>query len=234
MVKDNYNDIMDKVNKSITISNRKLDEVVVVGVTKTVSVEKIKELYDAGIKTFGENRVQELLPKIEALPKDISWHFIGTLQSNKVKQIVGKVDLIQSVDSFKLLDEINKCAKNLNIIQNILLEINIGLEESKSGINQQDLSLYLDYCKNLENIKVKGLMCIPPNLTKDGKIVDNLENLRKMRKIFVDNMGVISHNICMNVLSMGMSSDFQDAIIEGSTMVRIGQAFFGEREKILN
>ncbi len=227
MIKDNYDFIMNNVKNSIIKSNRNLEDVTVIGVTKTVSVEKIKELYDQGIKTFGENKVQELLPKIEALPKDISWHFIGTLQSNKVKQIVGKVDLIQSVDSYKLLDEINKCANKLNIIQNILLEINIGLEDSKSGINISELQNYLEYASKLENIRVLGLMCIPPN-TEDRN--ENVENFKKMRKVFIDNQGIFSHNVLMSIISMGMSSDYEDAILEGSTMVRIGQAFFGERK----
>ncbi len=223
MISDNYNHIMSKVKNSCETANRPLSDVTVIGVTKTVSVDKIKELYDQGLKTFGENKVQELLPKIEALPKDITWHFIGNLQSNKVKQIVGKVALIQSVDSYKLLDEINKCANKLSIIQEILIEVNIGDEDSKGGINHNELPKYFEYIKELTNVKVVGIMCIPPN---DD---DSVEYFRKMRKIFIDNTLINSHNICMNVLSMGMSSDYDSAIIEGSTMVRIGQAFFGER-----
>ncbi len=223
MIKENYEHIMKNVQNACDEASRDRNEITVIGVTKTVSVDKIKELYDQGLKVFGENKVQELLPKIEALPKDISWHFIGTLQSNKVKQIVGKVDLIQSVDSFKLIDEINKCAEKLGVIQNILLEINIGLEDSKSGINVEELSTYLNYVSEKSNIKVLGLMCIPPNN------VDNCENFRILRKVFIDNMPNSVHNIYMNILSMGMSSDYSDAIKNGSTMVRIGQAFFGER-----
>lgn len=226
MIKDNYNHIMENVKNATIESGRELDSVTVIGVTKTVPVEKIKELYDLGLKTFGENKVQELLPKIEALPSDISWHFIGNLQSNKVKQIVGKVDLIQSVDSIKLIDEIDKCAQKLNITQNILLEINICDEESKGGISKTDLPKYLEYAENKANINILGIMSIPPN-TQDSK--KNVENFRNLRKLFVDNKAKCSHNIHMETLSMGMSSDYEDAIKEKSTMVRIGQAFFGER-----
>lgn len=223
MISDNYDYIMKKVENSLKNTNRELDDITVVGVTKTVSVEKILELYNCGLKTFGENKVQELLPKIEALPNDISWHFIGNLQSNKVKQIVGKVSLIQSVASYKLLDEINKCCEKLSITQDILIEINIGNEESKCGINEDNLPEYIEYIKNLKNIKCLGIMCIPPNY--EGSV----DYFKKMRKVFIDNMQKNSHNVYMNVLSMGMSSDYDIAILEGSNMVRIGQAFFGKR-----
>lgn len=226
MICDNYNHIINKVNTAAINSNRTPSDITVIGVTKTVDTDRIMELYTLGLKVFGENKVQELLPKIEALPKDICWHFIGRLQSNKVKQIVGKVFLIQSVDSIKLLNEIEKCAKKLDIVQNILLEINIGNEESKGGISICDLNDIISYTKNLQNVKVLGLMCIPPN-TSDNAL--NVDNLNKMRKVFVDNLANCSHNIHMDILSMGMSLDYEDAILAGSNMVRIGQAFFGER-----
>lgn len=225
MISDNYKIIMKNIDDACTKSDFK-EEVCVVGVTKTVSADNIKCLYDQGIRIFGENKVQELLPKIEILPNDIKWHFIGTLQSNKVKQIVGKVDLIQSVDSFKLIDEINKCAEKLEIIQNILLEVNIGLEDSKSGITPDSINEFVEYIKTKNNILLQGLMCIPPRNVNN---VENVDNFRKMRKLFIDNKDKYSHNIHMNILSMGMSSDYEDAIIMGSTMVRIGQAFFGKR-----
>ncbi len=226
MIQENYNFIIDNINKSAEEVNKTISDITIIGVTKTVSIENIKTLYAQGLKTFGENKVQELLPKIDALPDDISWHFIGTLQSNKVKQIVGKVDLIQSVDSTKLIDEIDKFANKLNIIQNILIEVNIGDESSKSGINANELSTILDYCSKKNNIFVRGMMCIPP---KSSSYQQNRENFRKMRKLFVDNSLLNVHNIRMDILSMGMSSDYEDAIKEGSTMVRIGQAFFGKR-----
>ncbi len=226
MIKENYDFIMNNVKTSAQSVGKDISDITVIGVTKTVSTENIQKLYDQGLKVFGENKVQELLPKIEQLPKDISWHFIGTLQSNKVKQIVGKVDLIQSVDSIKLIDEIDKCAKKLDIIQNILIEVNIGDEDTKSGVNISDLSTILEYSCGKPNIFIKGLMCIPP---KSSSYPQNQENFRKMRKLFVDNSALNVHNIHMAILSMGMSSDYEDAIKEGANMVRIGQAFFGER-----
>lgn len=226
MIKDNYEEIIEDIKKATDKKGIKFEDVSIIGVTKTVSCEKIKDLYNLGIKTFGENKVQELLPKIEELPKDILWHFIGTLQSNKVKQIVGKVTLIQSVDSYRLLDEINKCAEKINITQDVLLEINIGLEETKSGINAQNLEEYINYSKSLENIRVLGIMAIPPNLSSEE---ENILNLKKLRKLFDQSKNFNAGNINISILSMGMSSDYVQAIREGSNMVRIGSAFFGER-----
>lgn len=226
MIKENYQEIIKNVEKSANDVGKSLSDIQIIGVTKTVDISSMKTLYDLGIKTFGESKVQELLPKIEALPDDISWHFIGNLQSNKVKQIVGKVDLIQSVDSIKLLDEINKCAEKLGIVQNILLEINIGDESTKSGIKADETYKYFEHIKGLNNIFLTGLMCIPPNT---GNNAENVENFNKMRKLFVDNSNNCCHNIHMDNLSMGMSSDYSDAIAHGSNMVRIGQAFFGKR-----
>lgn len=223
MIENNYNEIISSIKSNCANINKNFEDITIIAVSKTVSPEKIREAYNLGIRDFGENKVQEMLSKMEILPKDINWHFIGNLQSNKVKQIVGKVSLIQSVDSYKLMDEIDKHAKKLNIIQNILIEVNIGLEDTKGGINPSNLNDYLQYASKLDNIHILGLMCIPP------KNLLNVENFSKMRNIFVDNAKIFSHNINMNILSMGMSSDYNLAISQGSNMVRIGQAFFGER-----
>lgn len=223
MLKENYYEIINNIKCNCAKVNKNFDDITLVAVTKTVPSATIKELYDLGVRTFGENKVQEMLPKIDKLPNDINWHFIGNLQSNKVKQIVGKVSLIQSVDSYKLLDEIQKCANKINIIQNILIEINIGQEKTKGGIDPDELNDYLSYCANLSNIKVLGIMSIPP------KTLNVNENLIKLRNIFIDNNKNFSHNIDMKILSMGMSSDYDIAILEGSNMIRIGQAFFGSR-----
>ena len=208
MLKDNLKLVLN------TIDNK--DKLI--AVSKTKPVEMIKELYDLGIKDFGENKVQELINKIDKLPNDIRWHMIGHLQTNKVKDIIDKVYLIHSVDSIKLANEINKQAIKKDINVNILLELNIANEDSKYGFNINELDNAIENISKLSNITIKGLMCVAPN-------TDNPKNNRKYFKKMKELANI--HNL--EILSMGMSNDYLIALEEGSTYVRIGTKIFGER-----
>ncbi len=203
-------------------------QVTLIAVTKTHPVEKLMEVYTAGHKQFGENKVQELCDKYEALPKDIEWHLIGHLQSNKVKYIAPFVALIHSVDSIKLLQEINKQAAKNNRIISCLLQIYIANEDTKFGLSFSEAKQLIDSTefKQLNNIKIVGLMGMATNTDDTTQIRSEFKSL----KIFFD--AVKSHsttNFELSILSMGMSSDYQMAIEEGSTMVRVGSSIFGQR-----
>ena len=208
MIKDNINCILKDANNATLIA-----------VSKTKPVEMIREAYEAGIRDFGENKVQELLSKIDMLPSDITWHMIGHLQTNKVKDIVGRVFLIHSVDSIKLANVIDKEAKKKNIVVNILLEINIANEESKYGFRINELDNAIRNINILNNIKILGFMCVAPNTSNHS---DNRKYFKKMREF--------ANKYNYNTLSMGMSSDYKSAIEEGSTYIRIGTKIFGERD----
>ena len=199
--------------------------VTLVAVSKTKTVEEIKEVYDLGQKDFGENYVQELTEKQSELPKDIRWHFIGHLQSNKVKQIAPFVHLIQSVDSLKLLQEINKQAKKINRVIDCLLQVHIAQEETKFGFDEHELTQILATISDspLANIRIRGLMGMA-SFTDDMKKVRN--EFGCLRSIFNE---LTTHNSQLTILSMGMSGDYQIAIEEGTTMVRIGSLIFGAR-----
>ena len=198
-----------------------------VAVSKFHPAGAIRAAYDAGQRRFGESRVQELLGKEPELPADIDWHFIGHLQTNKVKQVVGKVALIQSVDSLRLLCAIDAEARKQGIVQDILLEINIGQEESKSGFREEEILPLLEKIGDFPNICVKGLMAIPPISQNSG---DNLKYFQKISHLSVDIKAKKYDNVTVKCLSMGMSGDYQDAIRCGSTMIRIGTAIFGARD----
>lgn len=202
--------------------------VTLVAVSKTKPAEEIKELYDLGQRDFGENYVQELTEKYEQLPKDIRWHFIGHLQSNKVKLIAPFVHLIQSADSLKLLQEINKQAKKCNRIIDCLLEVHIAQEETKFGFDENEIDSLINEFDTLalENIRVCGLMAMA-SLTDDMEKVRN--EFKRLKEIFNRHANHQTANFKLEILSMGMSSDYSIAIEEGSTMVRIGSLIFGER-----
>ena len=185
------------------------------------------EAYEAGQRIFGESRVQELLVKHEALPKDIEWQMIGHLQTNKVRQIVPFISLIQSVDSVRLIECINREAERIGRVVDILLEIHVAQEESKTGFEIGDILPLLEKIGNYPNIRVKGLMAIPPICENSG---DNRKFFEKIRNLSVDIMRKKYDNVSVNVLSMGMSGDYEDAIACGSTMIRVGTAIFGARD----
>ena len=205
---------------------RDSDEVTLIAVSKTKPVEMLQEIYDENIRDFGENKVQELCSKMEQLPSDIRWHMIGHLQRNKVKYIVGKVELIHSVDTYRLAEEINIQAKKQNVIVPILVEVNIAHEESKFGISAEDAILLVEEISKLENIRIKGLMTIAPYVENPE---DNRLYFRKIKQLSVDITNKNIDNVFMEILSMGMTGDYMVAIEEGATMVRVGTGIFGER-----
>ncbi len=226
-IKDNYERIVENIASAALKSGRSPEEITFLAATKTVEPEFINYAISLGLKYIGENKVQELLSKYDSYDLDnSSLHFIGHLQTNKVRQIVGKVSMIQSVDSIRLAEEISRQSIKNNLTTKILVEVNIGKEENKSGVMPENLSELLYQISELANISVEGLMSIPPICENESKIRRYFEN---MRNLFLDISGKKIDNIRMNTLSMGMSSDYREAILEGATLVRIGSSLFGER-----
>ena len=224
-------------------SGRSKNDVTLLAATKTVDAETINFAIENGIRCIGENRVQELLEKYDDINKyNVDIHFIGRLQTNKVKYIADKVSTIHSVDSVKLAKEIDRQCAKIDKVMDVLVEVNIGQEESKGGINPCELEEFLVEISAFKNIKVVGLMCIPPKIENadfDRECDETCENtkksyknnafFRKIMKLFLDISQKKLDNIYMQVLSMGMSDDFEVAVEEGSTLVRIGRGLFGER-----
>ena len=226
-VEYNYQVICENIARAAQSVGKTADDITFLAATKTVDAPTINHAISLGLRYIGENRVQELLSKYEDYDLDhASLQFIGHLQTNKVRQIVGKVDLIQSVDSVKLAEEISRCSEKLGISTDILLEVNIGREENKSGVMPENLPELLDEIKDIPAVKVRGLMAIPPiceNAQENCKFFDN------MRNIFLDIGSKNIDNISMEVLSMGMSDDYAEAIRCGANMIRVGSALFGKR-----
>ncbi len=214
------------VTENITMIKSELPKnITLIAVSKTRTIEEIKVAVDYGIRDFGENKVQELLNKIDSFDSSLRWHLIGHLQTNKVKYIVGKVYLIQSLDSVKLLNEIEKRYAASNLIANVLVQINIGREDSKSGIYEEDLPELLESIEKCKNVKAKGLMAVIPK----GTFEENCKYYKKTKEIW-ENLKVKPYkNISMEYLSMGMTHDFKAALSEGSNMIRIGEGVFGKR-----
>lgn len=206
------------------------DYVNLIAVSKTRSLEEINEAYDAGIRDFGENKVQELVNKIDSFGKGVRWHLIGHLQSNKVKYIVGKVFLIHSIDSIDLIDEVEKRYKAAGITADVLIQINIAKEKSKSGVYLENLKDLIERCENCNYIKVKGLMGVIPVGTPENC----KDYFRQLKSIFESLKNENLKNITMEYLSIGMSNDYIYAIDEGSNMIRIGEGIFGKRNYNLN
>lgn len=203
------------------------EDITFLSATKTVEPEYINYAISLGLSYIGENKVQELLSKYDQYNlENCSLQFIGHLQSNKVRQIVGKVDLIQSIDSMKLAKEVSKCSLKNNITSDILVEVNIGKEENKSGVMPEMLEELVEEISTLPAVNVKGLMTIPPICEKKDEIRRYFE---KMNRLFLDISSKKLDNVSMDILSMGMSSDYYEAILEGANMVRIGSALFGNR-----
>ena len=219
-IKYNIVFIKNEISQVCEKCGRKAEEITLIGVSKTKPYSLINEAIECGLKDIGENYVQEVLEKIDHI-NPVNLHFIGHLQSNKAKQIVPYTHLIHSVDSLSLLKEINKIAFNINKTQDILLEINISEEESKFGINANDIQNFLDNTTNFENIKIKGLMGMAPALENKEDTRPYFAKLKNIFDTLPKDMQVY--------LSMGMSGDFREAILEGSNMIRIGTAIFGAR-----
>ncbi len=226
MLKENLANVEKNIEQACKNAGRSRNEVTLIAVSKTKPVEMLQEIYDENIRDFGENKVQELCSKMEQLPSDIRWHMIGHLQRNKVKYIVGKVELIHSVDTYRLAEDINIQAKKQNVIVPILVEVNIAHEESKFGISAEDAILLVEEISKLENIRIKGLMTIAPYVENPE---DNRLYFRKIKQLSVDITNKNIDNVSMEILSMGMTGDYMVAIEEGATMVRVGTGIFGER-----
>ena len=225
-LQENLQQVEANICKACENAGRKRSDVTLIAVSKTKPVEMLQTVYDLGPRDFGENKVQEMCGKMEVLPKDIRWHMIGHLQRNKVKYIVGKVELIHSVDTYRLAEEINIQAKKQNVIVPILVEVNIAHEESKFGISAEDAILLVEEISKLENIRIKGLMTIAPYVENPE---DNRLYFRKIKQLSVDINAKNIDNIYMDTLSMGMTNDYVVAVEEGATMVRVGTAIFGAR-----
>ena len=226
MIAKNLQQVQENILHACDAAGRDPKEITLVAVSKTKPVSMLLEAYQAGARVFGENKVQELCSKMEQLPSDIRWHMIGHLQRNKVKYIVGKVELIHSVDTYRLAEEINIQAKKQNVIVPILVEVNIAHEESKFGISAEDAILLVEEISKLENIRIKGLMTIAPYVENPE---DNRLYFRKIKQLSVDITNKNIDNVFMEILSMGMTGDYMVAIEEGATMVRVGTGIFGER-----
>ena len=226
MIEEKLIQVIENIKSACQRSGRDLSEVTLIAVSKTKPIEDLKEAYDAGIRVFGENKVQELEQKIPAFSDDVSWHMIGHLQRNKVKYLIGKVTLIHSVDSLRLAEEISRLSLKANVETDILIEINDG-EESKFGVSISDAETLIREVAKLPAIHICGLMTIAPY------VVDSEENrdfFRKIKDLSVDIAAKNIDNVSMDVLSMGMTGDYEVAIEEGATMVRVGTGIFGERE----
>ena len=227
-ITENVARIRAQMNEAALACGRDPKEILLCAATKMNDADAVREAIRAGVNCCGENKVQELTQKLaQNAYEGAPVHFIGHLQTNKVRQVVGKVDLIQSVDSLRLLTAIDKEAGKQGIIQDILLEVNVGGEESKSGFAPEEVLPTLDKISQFPNIRVKGLMAIPPISQKNG---DNLKFFQKMCNISVDISAKKYDNVMVKCMSMGMSDDFTDAISCGSTMIRVGTAIFGARD----
>jgi pyridoxal phosphate enzyme (YggS family) len=222
----NLAEIQENIERAAQKAGRKAGDITLVGVSKTIPIKRIKEAFDLGLLHFGENRVQELLPKYEAFSTP-SWHMIGHLQTNKVKFIVEKVKLIHSVDSLRLAQEINKRAEQHNIKIDVLIEINIAEEDTKHGVASQNAVFLLEQMQQLPNICTKGLMCVAPYVEIPEQ---NRKYFEKLNTLFVDISTKKMHNVDMRFLSMGMTGDYQVAVEEGANIVRVGTGLFGNRQ----
>ncbi len=226
MVAEQFHEVQKRILAACERAGRKREEVTLIAVSKTKPVAMLKEAYEAGARDFGENKVQEIVEKYLQLPDSVRWHMIGHLQTNKVRQVVGKAALIHSVDSFHLAKEIDKESGKKNIITDILLEVNVAGEESKFGFCLEETESALKEICQFQNIRVRGLMTVAPFV---DYAEENRQIFRKLHEFYVDMKSKNIDNGTMGVLSMGMTGDFDVAIEEGATMVRVGTGIFGAR-----
>ena len=227
MLKENLESVERKIEEACRRAGRMRGEVTLVAVSKTKPVSMLQEVYDLGIRVFGENKVQEIRDKYEALPADIEWHMIGHLQTNKVKYIIDKVKLIHSVDSLRLAETIEKEAEKHNCTADILLEVNVAEEESKFGLKTEEVIPVYEKILQYSHINVRGLMTIAPFVENPEK---NRSTFADLHKLYVDIKRKNIDNGTVSILSMGMTNDYEVAIEEGATMVRIGTGIFGARD----
>lgn len=226
-IRENLDVVEACMKNACAACGRAADEVKLIAVSKTKPVPALEEAYAYGCRDFGENKVQELVDKYERMPKDIRWHMIGHLQRNKVKYIVDKVFLIHSVDSLRLAQEIEKEAAKKNVTVNILVEVNVAEEESKFGTTAQEAVSLVEQIARLPHVRVRGLMTIAPYVEDSEQ---NRRYFAKLKQIYVDIIHKNIDNVFMEELSMGMTGDYEVAITEGATYVRVGTGIFGERE----
>lgn len=220
---DNVKKVLDNIAETAIKSNRKPEDITLVAVTKTVTAAEAKEVIEAGVKTLGENRVQSLLDKYEVLKDEPVWHLIGHLQTNKVKYIADKVSLIHSVDSLRLAEEIDRKFGEKQRVANILLQVNVSGEESKFGVTPDECMRLAENISAFRNVKVKGLMTMAPLDATPDECRKYFHDLNKLSQKLRDEK---IPNIDMQHLSMGMSGDYREAIMEGATLVRVGSALF--------
>ena len=226
MIRENISEVKEKIRAACEKSGHSPEDVTLIAVSKTKPVSAIWEAYEAGIRDFGENKVQELMEKIPALPSDIRWHMIGHLQRNKVKYLIGRVALIHSVDSLRLAEEISRESLRKGVETDLLMEVNIAGEESKYGVVPSDAALLAESIAALPAVRLKGLMTVAPYVESPEK---NRLYFQKLRELSVDISRKNIDNVSMNVLSMGMTGDYGIAVEEGAVYVRVGTGIFGER-----
>ena len=226
MIRENIRDVLEQIERAKASSGRQEEKTELIVVSKTQPVDRIMEAYEAGIRDFGENKVQELTDKYEQMPKDIRWHMIGHLQRNKVKYLIGRTALIHSVDSFRLAQEIHRESLKAGLVTDILIEVNVSGEESKFGVPPEEAAALVEEAAALSHVRVRGLMTIAPYVSDPEK---TREYFRLLKKLSVDIIQKNIDNVSMEILSMGMTNDYIVAVEEGSTHVRVGTGIFGMR-----
>ncbi len=226
MVKENLKEVEKRVQQACQRAGRDEKDVTLIAVSKTKPMEMIEEAYACGKRDFGENKAQEMKEKHDALPEDITWHFIGHLQTNKIKYVLGRSSLIHSVDTLHLAQSIEAECEKKGLEADILVEVNVAQEESKFGLKLEETEQLIRDIALLPHLHIKGLMTIAPYV-EDSE--DNREIFRQLRELSVDIKSKNIDNVSMNVLSMGMTGDYEVAIEEGATHVRVGTGIFGER-----
>lgn len=225
-ISKNLTEVRGKVEQACIRGKRNPEDVTLIAVSKTKPVEMLKEAYDQGCRDFGENKVQELCQKYEVLPNDIRWHMIGHLQTNKVKDVVGKAYMIHSVDSLHLAEAISKEAVKKDLTVKILVEVNVAQEESKFGLSLEEAVELVEQISKLPGLEMNGLMTIAPFVENPE---ENRQYFKELCQLFIDITNKNIDNIDMKHLSMGMTNDYEVAIEEGATYVRVGTGIFGER-----
>lgn len=226
MIRENLDLVEERIKRACCRAGRDRSEVTLIAVSKTKPAAMIREAMDYGIVDFGENKVQELSDKYDEIQTDLNWHLIGHLQRNKVKAIIEKVCLIHSVDSYRLAEKINEEAGKKGIICPVLIEVNIAQEDTKYGLMAEEVLSFIENAAQLKSIKVKGLMTIAPFVENPE---ENRMYFRNLKQLYVDIKSKNIDNVDMDILSMGMTGDYEVAIEEGATMVRVGTGIFGER-----
>lgn len=227
MLQENYSQVKARIRAACERAGRSRSEVTLIAVSKTKPASMIEEIYSYGQRDFGENKVQELTKKYDVLPADIRWHLIGHLQRNKVKYIVDKACLIHSVDSLRLAQAIQEQAEKKGVTVPVLIEVNVAGEESKFGVSVEEAPALAEEIAKLGNLSLQGLMTIAPYVPDPE---DNRDIFRQLKKLSVDIAAKNIDNVTMNILSMGMTNDYEVAVEEGATLVRVGTGIFGERD----